>query len=279
MTTPTTRDDQHDHDGRGAAPDGPRHTGGGLTGAVHAEWTKLWSLRSTAWTLAAAGLMMILMCLIVAASIVNDNDTRAPGHPGVVSASGVAAGAVDMVQFVVLALAILVITGEYATGSIRSTLQWVPVRHRMLLSKAAVVAAVVFPTGIALNLIGTAAAYPVLGKWGRQNAGDLTHDALLTAVYLTLISLMIIGCGAMLRSTATTLTTAFLFLMVLPATLTNTGSRFAVHVADALPSSAGRHLIAGEDTPYPAAAALAILAAWVAAGLWGGIITLRRRDA
>lgn len=170
------------------------------------------------------------------------------------------------------------ITGEYATGSIRATLQWVPPRARMLAAKTAVATAVVFPAGVVLDLVGTAVVCPVLGEWGRLDAGDVVHDALMTGVYLAMMSALILGVGAMLRSTAATITTAFLFVLVLPMTLANTRSDLLKDVAEALPSSAGRHLPAG-DGPYPAATALAIVAAWTAAAFWGGVTVLRRRDA
>ncbi|MEV4678568.1 MULTISPECIES: ABC transporter permease [Actinomadura] len=253
---------------------------GGMPGALAAEWTKLWSIRSTWWGLAGAVLLMALMSMILATSTVSNN-TRPPAGeepPGVVSVSGIATGSVDMVQFVVLALAILMITGEYATGSIRATLQWVPPRTRMLSAKAAVAMAVVFPVGVLLALTGTAVAYPMLGKWGRLDAGDAVRDALLTGVYLAVMSAFILGVAAMLRSTAATITTAFLFVLVLPVTLVNARSELLKDIADGLPSTAGRHLLNG-DGPYPAAVAVLIIAAWTAAALWGGITVLRRRDA
>ncbi|QXJ19805.1 ABC transporter permease [Actinomadura graeca] len=254
--------------------------GGGMRGAVAAEWTKMWSVRSTGWVLAAAAAVMALVSAIEASATAAVNSHPGVGDrpAGVVQASGIAAGAVDMVQFVVLALAILTLTGEYATGSIRTTLQCVPVRRRMMLAKAAVVAAVVFPAGIVLNLAGTAAAYPALGRWGRLGAGALARDAAAMGVYLVLAGLLILGAAAALRSTAATLTSAVLFLLVLPVTLANSRSRLLADVGDALPSSAGRYLLGGGG-PYPAWAALLVLVAWTAAGLWGGAAVLRRRDA
>ncbi|GAA4240397.1 ABC transporter permease [Actinomadura meridiana] len=254
-------------------------SGGGVSGALAAEWTKLWTVRSTWWGLAGAALLMALMSLIMAQATVENNRNPGPdGPPGIVSASDMAIASVDMAQFVVLALAILMITGEYATGSIRATLQWIPPRGRMLSAKAAVAAAVMFPTGVILGLVGTAVARPALGKWGRLSAGDIAHDALMTGVYMAVMSVLILGAGAMLRSTAGTLTTAFLFVLVLPITLVNSRSEVLKDVADGLPSSAGRHLL-NSDGPYSAPVALAILAAWTAAALWGGITVLRHRDA
>ncbi|GAA2148520.1 ABC transporter permease [Actinomadura napierensis] len=258
---------------------GAERTGGGLPGAVAAEWTKLWSVRSTWWGLAGAAALMGLMSLILASSTVSNNTNEiASDDQGVVSVSGVAVSSLDMVQFVVVAVAILVITGEYATGSIRSTLQWVPRRGRMLVAKAAVLAGVMLPAGVVLSVLGTAVAGPVLGEWGRSRAVVVVDDALQMGVYLALVSLLVLGVGAMLRSTAGTLTTAFLFLLVVPMLLVNAGSSVGRHVADALPSTAGRYLMTG-DGPYPEAVGAAILAAWTAAALWGGVLVLRRRDA
>ncbi|MFI0411412.1 ABC transporter permease [Actinomadura sp. 3N508] len=254
-------------------------SGGGMPGALAAEWTKLWTVRSTWWGLAGAALLMALLCAVMAqVTVANNTDERVAEHPGVVSVSDIATGSMDMVQFVVLALAILMITGEYATGSIHATLQWVPSRGRMLSAKAAVAAGVVFPSGVLLGLVGTAVAYPILGKWGRLDAGDVIHDALMTGIYLAVLSVLILGVGAMLRSTAATLTVAFLFFMVLPIMLANSRSELLMDIADGLPSSAGRYLLNG-DAPYPAAVAVAILAAWTAAALWGGVSVLRHRDA
>ncbi|MBO2460886.1 ABC transporter permease [Actinomadura violacea] len=265
--------------GRDGRDGGAERTGGGMPGAVAAEWTKLWSLRSTWWGLASAVVLMGLMCLVLASSTVSNNTNEvASDDQGVVSVSGVAISALDMVQFVVVAVAILVITGEYATGGIRSTLQWVPRRGRMLMAKAVVLAAVTLPAGVVLGVVGTAVAGPVLGEWGRFRAVVFVDDALQAGVYLALVSVLVLGLGAMLRSTAGTLTTAFLFLLVVPMLLVNAGSSVGRRAADVLPSGAGRHFMSG-DGPYPAGVGAVILAAWAVAALWGGVLVLRRRDA
>ncbi|MGH3240289.1 MAG: hypothetical protein ACRDNL_07900 [Spirillospora sp.] len=254
-------------------------SGGGVQGALASEWTKLWTIRSTYWGLAGALLLMVGMSLVMGlVTVSNNTEEYVQERPGVVSVSDMATSSLDMVQFVVLALAILMVTGEYATGSIRATLQWIPPRGRMLSAKAAIAAVVIFPFGVLLGLAGTAVAYPALGEWGRLDAGDVVHDALMTGLYLAVLSVLILGVGTMLRSTAATLTTAFLFVMVLPVMLVNSHSTLLKHIADALPSTAGRHLLNG-DGPYPAPIALAILAAWTVAALWGGVTVLRHRDA
>ncbi|MEV4008633.1 hypothetical protein [Actinomadura sp. NPDC049753] len=93
------------------------------------------------------------------------------------------------------------------------------------------------------------------------------------------MSVLVLAVGAMLRSTAASLTTAFLFLLVVPMLLgSGDESGPARKVSDSLPSSAGRYFMAGEG-PYPQAVGLVILVAWTAAALCGGVVVLRRRDA
>ncbi|OLT20501.1 hypothetical protein BJF79_47245 [Actinomadura sp. CNU-125] len=251
-----------------------------MRGALAAEWIKLWSVRSTWWGFASAVALMGVVCMILATDTAMDNRSGAPGTepPGVVAVTDIPVGGIDLVQFVVLALAILAVTSEYATGSIRTTLQCVPSRGRLLAAKAAVVAAVTFPAGIVLVLAGTAVAGPVLGEWGRLEAGGLVGDALAAGLYLALASVLMTGVAAMLRSAAAALTTAFLFMLVVPMMLANARSQVLRDVADALPATAGRYLMGG-DGPYPSAVAAAIVAVWAAAALWGGSVVLRRRDA
>ncbi|MFD0904598.1 hypothetical protein [Actinomadura sediminis] len=272
-------------DGRGGAP------GGGFRGALAAEWIKLWSVRSTWWGLAGAVAMMGVACMILATDTAMDN--TAPRNtavdsgsgeagvepPGVIAVTDVPVGAVDLVQFVVLTVAILTVTGEYATGGIRTTLQCVPLRARMLAAKASVVAAVTFPAGIVLVLAGAAVTAPVLGEWGRLDAGEVVRDALAAGTYLALASVLMTGVAVMLRSAAGALTTAFLFLLVVPMSLANARSEALKSVADALPATAGRYLMSGDGGPYPVAVGVLIVAGWAAAVLWCGTVVLRRRDA
>ncbi|WP_067487864.1 ABC transporter permease [Actinomadura hibisca] len=253
---------------------------GGLPGAVAAEWTKLWSLRSTWWTLAGAFALCGLMTSILATDTVHDNTNElTQDDPGVLVTSDLVVAAIDIVQFVVLGLAILTITGEYATGSIRTTLQAVPPRGRVLAAKAAVVTAVVFPLGVLLGLTGTAVASVLMGEWGRTTLAQTLGDSLAIGAYLALISVFMLGVGALLRSTAATLTLSFLLLMALPMLLTNAGVPLVRHVGDALPSAAGRYFMNGEDSPYAPAAGLAILVAWAVAATVAARTSMRRRDA
>ena len=182
--------------------------GGGLPGAVAAEWTKLWSVRSTWWCLFGAAAVMAAVCAQLAVSHVYDNTHPDRQHPGVVSAGEVAISAVGLVQVVMVAVAMTAITSEYSTGLIRSTLLWTPVRRRMLLAKAVVLVPVMFSVGTVLGLLGAGVASPLLGRWGTFPVPGVLADAMAIGTYAAMAGVFTLGIGAVLRSAVGTLTIA-----------------------------------------------------------------------
>ncbi|MGX7671005.1 ABC transporter permease [Plantactinospora sp. DSM 117369] len=266
------------HTARRAAGRPP--SGGGLPGAIASEWTKLWSVRSVWWCLLSSVLLMAATAGQLAIYVANGNTDDEPANDrGVLAAGRIAIDAVELTQFAVIALALLVITSEYSSGTIRTTLQWIPSRARLLLAKSTVVAGVTFGTGLLLGGLGAAVAAPVLGEWGRFELGETIGYALGLAGYLALIGLFTLGLGAALRSAVGTLVTVFLLLAIVPTTLRLPDLGPLNAIADALPGSAGLHFLRGESDPYPAAAGLLIVAGWVVAALLAGLAVLRRRDA
>ncbi|GAB3960785.1 ABC transporter permease subunit [Actinoallomurus acanthiterrae] len=251
---------------------------GGLRGAITAEWTKLWSVRSTWWCLLSAAVVTAAVCAQLAVSHVYDNTHTDRVHPGVTSAGALAISAMSLVQVVVIAPAMLMITSEYSTGLIRSTLLWTPVRHRMLLAKATVLAPVMFAIGTVLGLLGAGVAHPMLGRWGTFPVTGVVADALSVGVYVAVVGVFTLGVGAVLRSAVGTLTSVFLVLMVVPNLLGVAGGA-GQKVADALPSIAGHHFMRGDADPYGPAAGLAVAGAWAVAALLAGAWILHRRDA
>ena len=105
------------------------------------EWTKFRSLRSTVSTLLIAVVLMIGLGAMFAAITAN----QATGfEPGATAISTSLTGTF-FAQLAVGVLGVLLITGEYSTGMIRSSLTVVPGRLPMLWGKLAVFAGIVFP--------------------------------------------------------------------------------------------------------------------------------------
>ncbi|ONK12352.1 ABC transporter [Streptomyces sp. MP131-18] len=247
-----------------------------MKGALAFEWTKLWTVRSTPWSLFAAALLTAGVAAVVGvsaqASAENGFDTARPAPHTV-------ADALTLGQLAVVVTATLAVTGEYASGSIRTTLHSVPARGRMLIGKAAVVTGVLGAAGLCLSAIGTASAAPLMGETGSFTAADAVGSALGTAAYLAGLALLATGLGTVLRSAAGTITAMIMLLMAVPQLTQIAGIDWLETVGDFLPSAAGVVLMTQDTDPYGTGPAALVLAAWGLAALTGGYVTLRRRDA
>jgi ABC-2 type transport system permease protein len=104
------------------------------------EWTKLRTLRSTLWSLLAAVLAMGGLGSIVAAVQMSRWSQLEPQERLRYDAIDVGVGGYHLAQLAVGVLGVLVITGEYSTGMIRSSLMAVPHRLPVLWAKIAVYA-------------------------------------------------------------------------------------------------------------------------------------------
>lgn len=247
---------------------------------ISAEWTKVWSVRSTWWSLLAGVLLMAATAgqLAIYAANANTNDDPTD-DAGIVTVGSVVIGSVELTQYAVLALGLLVITSEFTSGTIRTTLQCTPSRGRVLLAKAAVTGAVTFALGLLLGTVGALVARPVLGRWGTAPAGGTVGDVLAVATYLALVGVLALGLGAALRSAVLTLTVLVATLMIVPLSLQEPDIAVLNRIADAFPGVAGGHFLAGDADPYPAPVGLLLLAGWAGAALLLGRAALRRRDA
>ncbi|GLH97277.1 ABC transporter permease [Phytohabitans aurantiacus] len=239
--------------------------------SARSEWIKLWSVRSTWWCLASSVLLMAACAWTLGKDFVHDlenpaeqavRDTTAttmPLHePLVLSAL--------LAQFAVVAFAMLAMTGEYATGLIRSTLRAQPSRGRVLLAKVGVVGAVTFASGLVLGVAGLAAAQLGLSDYAVVDGGATAGAVFRVAAYLTLVSAISVGMGAILRGGVGTMG-AVLVLLVGPLLI-------AGPLSDYLPGTAGATFLR-DGTARDGI----VLALWTAAVLAAAYTTLRRRDA
>ena len=106
-----------------ATPVQPAATRGRVTQlrVIRSEWTKLWSLRSTRWTLLVAILGMAGLGPLVAAVQMNRWYRMDPGDRLHFNAINTGLGGWHFAQLAIGVLGVLVLTGEYSTGQIRSS--------------------------------------------------------------------------------------------------------------------------------------------------------------
>ena len=180
--------------------------------AIRSEWTKIWSLRST-WLTS----FLIVAITVLFSAGVTIGFGRIEGYEDM-ARYNITVGA-TFGQIVVAVLAALVITGEYSSGQIRSSLAAVPRRGRLLWAKALVTSLIAFLLGSLSTFLSWAISAPFLG----EHAGSLTDSHYLgfiwgTGLAYVGIALMTLGLGFLLRSTAGSITvvTVLLFVINLP---------------------------------------------------------------
>ncbi|MGA4846184.1 ABC transporter permease subunit [Streptomyces sp. G5(2025)] len=250
--------------------------GGGFSGAIAFEWTKFWSVRATWWNLVVGLLLTVGFAAMVGASA---DASAKKGVDVAMPAPHHASQAFLISQLTVVVLATLALTSEYSSGSIRTTLQSVPKRARMLVSKSVVVMAVVAVAGFVFSILGSLVAAALMGDDGTYTGGQLLGTAVGAAVYLAFLTMMAIGLGTVLRSAAGTITTLIMVLLALPQLMGVVGAKWLETASDYMPSVAGTVLMTQDSDPYNGGTAVLVLLLWALAALSAGLMVLRRRDA
>ena len=248
------------------------------------EWTKIRSLRSTIFSLLAAIVFIVGLAVLVPMVTVSHWPPRDPREALGFDPTTRTLSGIFLAQLAIGVLGVLLITGEYATGMIRATFAAVPARLPVLWAKAAVFAAVTLvlmvPTVLGAFLIGQS----ILTSKHLQT--DLSNPGVLRAVigaalFLTVVGLLGIGLGALLRNTAGGISTLFGLLFVLPIIVRFLPSSWSDPINKYLPSNAGEAITHVHPDPT-------LLAPWTGFGLFCGYavvvfiaaaISLRRRDA
>jgi ABC-2 type transport system permease protein len=251
---------------------------------IRSEWTKLRSLRSTVLSLLAAAVFILGLALLVPSVTVAHWPPRDPGEALTFDPTTRSLAGVFLAQLAIGVLGVLLMTGEYATGSIRATFAAVPSRLPVLWAKAVVFGlvtlAVTVPSVLAAFFIGQSI---FSGKHLQTTFGHpgVARAVLGAALYLTAAGLLGLGLGALLRNTAGAISTLFGLLFVLPIIVHFLPSSWADPIDKYLPSSAGQAI--SHVRPDPTA-----LSPWVGFGVFCGYaalalalaaIGLRRRDA
>ncbi|MFQ1003938.1 ABC transporter permease subunit [Modestobacter sp. SSW1-42] len=271
------------------APDRPAtHTaarGGGLAGLLRGEWVKLRSLRSTWLSLAIGLVLMVLLGWLFTATAESGGPGGDGGGPPGLSLTdpvGLSLAGYRLAQLAIGVLGVLLVTGEYSSGTIRSTFAAVPRRWPVVAAKAAVFSAVVFLGALVAGGTSFLVGQASLGDLGVGLGADGVVRALLgLALYLTAIGLSGMALGWLLRSTAGAISTLFGLVFLLPVLGALLPSSWGPDVVRLLPGEAGAQVFA--LVPAPDAldpwAGFAVLVGYLVVAFGAATVLLHRRDA
>jgi ABC-type transport system involved in multi-copper enzyme maturation permease subunit len=251
---------------------------------LRSEWTKVRSVPSTLWTLLTAtvlgiGLSALFSGLAAHSYKTGSHDVRTNWDPTAVSTSGL-----SIAQLAIGVLGAIAISSEYSTHAIRTSLTAVPRRGRFLTAKAGVIAALALVAGELMAFTAFFVGQALIsGNAPTAGLGDphVFRAVAGSGLYLTLIGLLGIGLGALLRSAAGAITALVAMLYVLPGLAHALPSSIQNGVNKFWPTNAGQQItsVVRGDHSLPAWAGFGVMCLFVAIVLTAAFTRLRRRDA
>lgn len=186
---------------------------------VRGEWTKLASVRSTAWTLLATVGLAIGFGALIGASQMSSWDNLDPSERLRFDPTSFSLSGLFLAQMAVGVLGVLVVTSEYATGQIRATLGATPQRLTVLAAKATTFTTSVVAVGLVASFSAFWIGQRIFASKGLE--ASLTDPGMLRAVfggalYLAAVGLLAIGLGTILRRTAGAVAALVALLFIVP---------------------------------------------------------------
>jgi ABC-2 type transport system permease protein len=264
-----------------------------VTRTVLSEWTKLRTQRGTLVALLVMGVLMIGMTAFFAsqsetdAVLGGDDDVVQMGLSGVVFA-----------QIAIVVAGASLITAEFGSGMIRTTLTATQGRLRVLAAKALVLSAVVFPLALVSSAVAFVGAQALLHDRGYVAPAyppvELTDPKAVravvgTALLFTAYALIALGVGTVLRHSGATIATAvgllflpFLCIGAFPERIARRIEQLTPLAGMAVQSTTDRMLSAFDGRsgmPVGPWQGLGVAFAWALAALALGYVALRYRDA
>jgi ABC-type transport system involved in multi-copper enzyme maturation permease subunit len=256
-------------------------------GVLRSEWIKLRSLRSTWYSLLATVVIITGLGTLFSALRAHrfSQDVGPGGRAFGFDATQVSLRGVFLAQLAIGVLGVLVITGEYSTGMIRSSIAAVPHRQPVLVAKALVFAVIAFVVTFVAAFFAFIFGQQALASTHAQASLSTPHAVRAifgAALYLTVIGLLAVGLGFLVRNTAGAIAALFGVVLVLPLLTNALPDPYSTDVAKYLPLNAGTQIMVTRNfdpTMLGPWTGLGVTALYAVAAIVGGAVMLKRRDA
>jgi ABC-2 type transport system permease protein len=253
-----------------------------LRATARSEWIKFRSVRSGPFALVATALTVVLGAWLLGSASRGD-PTASPASNAAFDPVFTVLQGIELAQLFIGALGVITVTGEYASGLIRGTFVATPQRAQVLATKALVFAVVVWACGTATSFAAFFLGQSVLSPAKHAGIGD---PGVLTAVfgaglYLTLIGLLGLFIGVVVRRTPGALAVIFGLLVIPPIVFRQIPGKITANLGEYLPGAGegAFHLLPGGPYalgPWPG---VGVEAAWVAFAAFAAFALVLRRDA
>ncbi|MFE7600311.1 ABC transporter permease [Streptomyces sp. NPDC057494] len=258
---------------------------------VASEWLKLWSLRSTGWSLLLGALAVVAFNFGTAWDhyrywLQYDTTSRAEFVANDMALwDAFTYNAALILILASASMGTVAVVGEYGSGLIRTTFTAVPARGTLMAAKVLVVTVVQALFGA---VVAGASFWSTQAMLSARGIGlPITHPGALrivvaSALLAPVCAVVGMAIGALLRRSAISIVSAFVLLLLLPAVLSDRRHLTAV-LAHATPLHAWQRLAdagppVGELFPWTAGGAWLVFALWVLGGAVVTVLAVRHRD-
>ena len=253
-----------------------------LLRTVRSEFTKLRSVRSTYWTIAAVVVVSVGFAAIAGLAIANNIHNNPVNKAGMDTTQASLGAFFELGQLIIAVLGVLVITSEYSTGMIRTSLTAMPRRGTVYAAKLIVFTTVTLVVSLITSFISffvgqaamsgsgvTASLFHsvTIPANGVQNGppnnvtfngtivispGTVLTAILGTALFVTVVGLIAFGLGSIIRHTAGAITSAIGLMFVIPIILQLLPDTWRWDIVRFFPDAAGRVLsvTVGQHNPH-----------------------------
>jgi ABC-2 type transport system permease protein len=295
----------------------PAATGrAGLRGAIASEFTKLRSVRSTYWTIAALIIVSVGVALIAGFGIASNIHNQPWNKAGTDATQDSLIAFFELGQLIIAVVGAMIITSEYSTGMIRTSLTAMPRRGTVYLAKLIVLTTVTLTVSLVTSFLSFFAGQAAMSGSGvsaslfhsitipagvQLNGGPngppsyvfqgtelISSGTVLTAIvgtalFVTVVALIAFGLGAIIRHTAGAITSTIGLLFVLSIIIQILPENWRWDIMRFFPDAAGRVLsvTVGPTNPHMWSAwpqfLVTVLWAVVLVGVGGYLF--RKRDA
>jgi len=254
----------------------------GLAGTIRSEFTKLRSVRSTYWTIAAMVIVSVGFAAIAGFAIANNLHNNPVNKAGMDATQASLGGFFELGQLIVAVLGALTITSEYSTGMIRTSLTAMPRRGTVYAAKLLVFSTVTLAVSLITSFIAFFVGQAAMSGSGvsaslfhsvtipanaTQNGppnnvtfsgtivispGTVLTAIIGTALFVTVVALIAFGLGSIIRHTAGAITSAIGLMFVIPIIVQLLPNTWRWDVMRFFPDAAGRVLsvTVGQHNPH-----------------------------
>lgn len=259
--------------------------GSTLPHVIRSEWTKLFSVRSTAWTLFAMLAATIGLGILACWGTNHSWSQMSAGDRLTFDPTALSLAGLTLGQLAIAVLGVMVVSSEYSTGGVRATFTTVPQRMKVLAAKTIVLTVVSLVTG----WITCFAAFYAGQVWfSKRGVGAALSDPGVTraviggGLYLGASALFGLAMGLLLRRTAGAVTVAIAMLLVVPPLMNLLPGTWGDVIVRYFTSNAGQHIAfvrqTGSNylTPW---VGFGVYCLWFAVPLVVGAWLMNHRDA